>query len=170
MERLVLKNLFFRGLPKQAVADADEAPFNRKTRILVVDDSRTQVYALQKVLTEAGYDVLTESNGRDGVLSARRNKPDLVLMDIVMPGVNGFEATRSLRSNTKTVDIPVIMISGSDQASDRVWGMRVGADDFLTKPLQRTLLLEKIAACVGIGEADNRASHARQLAGLSGHE
>ncbi|MDH5632835.1 MAG: response regulator [Gammaproteobacteria bacterium] len=143
---------------------------NRKTQILVVDDSRTQIYALQKVLAEAGYDVLAENNGREGVLSARRNRPDLILMDIVMPGVNGFEATRSLRSYPETVDIPVIIISGSDQASDRVWGMRVGADAFMAKPLQRTLLLEKITACIGAGEVKNRDYQARQLAGLTDHE
>ena len=148
MDKLVRKNLFSKIIAR----DAKEAsPINAslhahgKGCILAVDDSRTQLYALKKVLTEAGYEVLTAASGENGIKLANRMLPDLILMDIVMPGINGFEATRALSASDVTAHIPVIIISGSDQASDRVWGKRAGASDFMAKPIGRQQLLEKVA-------------------------
>lgn len=146
MDKLAQKSLFSSIISRDTEdASGANTQLQGKGCILAVDDSRTQLYALKKVLTEAGYEVLTAASGEDGIKLATRLQPDLILMDIVMPGINGFEATRALVASEETAHIPVIIISGSDQASDRVWGARAGASDFLAKPIGRSLLLEKVA-------------------------
>ena len=113
-------------------------------KILVVDDSRTQLYSVKKMLEGYGFKVLTAENGKHGILTARHNKPDLILMDIVMPEVNGFQATRYLTRHPETSHIPIIIVSGSNQEADKAWGLKLGACDFLSKPTDPDKLLSKV--------------------------
>ncbi len=115
-------------------------------RVLVVDDSATQAHVLRTILERGGLDVSIASSGEEGVSEACRLHPDLVLMDVVMPGMNGFQATRQLRRDSATADIPVIMVTTKDQETDREWGLRQGARDYLVKPVDADLLLEKVAS------------------------
>ena len=118
---------------------------DRSTKtILVVDDSRTQVYATKKTLEEYGFKVITAENGKHGILAARHEKPDLIIMDIVMPEVNGFQATRYLTRHPDTSHIPIIIVSGSTQEADKAWGLKLGARDFLTKPTEPAQLITKV--------------------------
>ena len=103
--------------------------------VLIVDDSPTEVHKLRSVLEKLGHVVNEVNNGADGVTYARENKPDLILMDVVMPGLNGFQATRQLSRLDQTKDIPVIIVTTKDQETDRVWGLRQGASEFMTKPI-----------------------------------
>lgn len=114
------------------------------TRILIVDDSPTEAHVLKSMLENNGFEVEIAENGTEGIDLARELKPDLVLMDVVMPGLNGFQATRQLTKNSDTSDIPVIIVTTKDQETDRVWGLRQGAKDYLTKPVGEKILLEKI--------------------------
>ena len=113
-------------------------------RILIVDDSPTETFRFKEILTKHGYDVLEASNGADGVTLAKAEQPDLVLMDVVMPGVNGFQATRQITRDEDTKHIPVVIVSTKDQATDRVWGKRQGACDYLTKPIDEQQLIDVI--------------------------
>lgn len=112
--------------------------------ILVVDDSRTQLFATKKTLESYGFKVVTAENGKHGILAAKHEKPDLILMDIVMPEVNGFQATRYLTRHPETSHIPIIIVSGSTQEADKAWGLKLGARDFLTKPTEPALLMTKV--------------------------
>jgi twitching motility two-component system response regulator PilH len=114
------------------------------TRILVVDDSPTETHVLRSMLEQHGYQVNVAGDGESGMEMARRHKPDLILMDIVMPGVNGFQATRKLSKDPETSSIPIVMISTKDQDTDRIWAKRQGALDYITKPVTEQELLEKI--------------------------
>ncbi|MBD1220668.1 response regulator [Acinetobacter seifertii] len=113
-------------------------------RILIVDDSPTETYRFREILTKHGYDVLEASNGADGVTLAKAEQPDLVLMDVLMPGVNGFQATRQITRDEDTKHIPVVIVSTKDQATDRVWGKRQGALDYLIKPIEEKQLIDVI--------------------------
>ncbi|ADY82852.1 MULTISPECIES: response regulator [Acinetobacter] len=113
-------------------------------RILIVDDSPTETFRFKEILTKHGYDVLEASNGADGVTLAKAEQPDLVLMDVVMPGVNGFQATRQITRDEDTKHIPVVIVSTKDQATDRVWGKRQGAIDYLIKPIEENQLIDVI--------------------------
>jgi twitching motility two-component system response regulator PilH len=115
-------------------------------RVLVVDDSPTERFFLSDLLRKNGYEVLTAENGEQGVALAKSEKPDLVLMDVVMPGLNGFQATRQLSRDPETQKIPVIMCTTKDQETDRVWGMRQGAVEYVVKPVVAEALLGKIVA------------------------
>ena len=117
---------------------------SRNATILVVDDSRTIAIALQRILENDGYLTLTAFDGVEAVGLAARYRPDLILMDIVMPRMNGFEATRTILANELTRHTPVVIISGNDQPSDRIWGSRLGAKGFLAKPIGRRELLAKV--------------------------
>jgi len=114
-------------------------------QIMIVDDSPTDAHLLQKMLERNGYQTLTAGNGSEGIEVARLMRPDLILMDVVMPGLNGFQATRELSSNPETSSIPVIIVTRKDQKVDRVWGMRQGARDYLTKPVSERALLSLIS-------------------------
>lgn len=114
-------------------------------RVLIVDDSPTETYKLTGMLEKHGHAVLTAENGEDGVSVAKREKPDVVLMDIVMPGLNGFQATRQLTKAQETSGIPVIIVTTKDQETDRVWGLRQGAKAYLTKPVEEKMLVSAIA-------------------------
>lgn len=115
-------------------------------RVLIVDDSPTETYAFQGMLEKNGHEVLTADNGADGVALARQELPDVVLMDIVMPGLNGFQATRQLTKGSDTAHIPVVIVTTKDQETDRVWGRRQGASGYLVKPVSEDELLKTIEA------------------------
>lgn len=115
-------------------------------RILIVDDSPTELHKLTDILEKQGHQVLKADNGADGVALARQEKPDAVLMDIVMPGLNGFQATRQLAKDPETSAIPVIIVTAKDQETDKVWGTRQGAREYITKPLEEGALLRTLAA------------------------
>jgi len=115
-------------------------------RVLIVDDSPTERFFLTNVLRKQGYEVITAESGELGVAVAKLEKPDLILMDVVMPGLNGFQATRQLSRNPETQSIPVIMCTTKGQETDRVWGMRQGAIDYLVKPVVADDLLAKVKA------------------------
>lgn len=114
--------------------------------VLIVDDSPTERHILTELLSGAGYQVTTAESGDEGIERARQIKPDLILMDVVMPGTNGFQATRALSRDDATKDIPVIMCTTKNQETDKLWGMRQGAQDYVTKPVDGPALLAKIAA------------------------
>ncbi len=114
-------------------------------KILVVEDSPTQMQMVKSALQAGGYNVLTAFNGEEGLEKARREHPELVLLDLVLPGKNGFQICRALKSSADTKDIPVILLTSKDQTSDRFWGMRQGADLYLTKPWKAEDLLAAIA-------------------------
>ena len=114
------------------------------SRVLIVDDSPTETVTLTNILQKNGYDVLTAANGADGVAMARAEQPDLVLMDVVMPGLNGFQATRQLSKGNDTSHIPVVIVTTKDQDTDRMWGQRQGAKGYLTKPVNEGSLLNTI--------------------------
>lgn len=116
--------------------------------ILVIEDSPTDAHAYGKMLRAQGHTVHVAGTGEDGMELAARLQPDLILMDIVMPGVNGFEATRLLQSRRETSAIPVIMLSTKGQAIDRIWGLRQGAIDYLVKPVSKPVLLRSVDAAL----------------------
>lgn len=111
--------------------------------ILIVDDSPTEVHVMKTALERHGYKIESASDGAEAIAKAKAMKPDLIFMDVVMPGVNGFQATRKLAADPETRSIPVIMVTSKDQETDRIWGMRQGAVDYLVKPVSATELLEK---------------------------
>lgn len=113
-------------------------------RVLIVDDSPTETYKMSSILSKHGFEVITAESGEDGVIVAKRELPDVVLMDIVMPGLNGFQATRLLSREPTTSKIPVIIVTTKDQETDRVWGQRQGARGYLTKPVDGRVLVQTI--------------------------
>lgn len=118
----------------------------RKRRILIVDDSPTEVYTLTTILEQHGYQVISSKNGVEGIAKAKQELPDAILMDIVMPGLNGFQATRQLSKDPLTKHIPIIIVTTKDQKTDRVWGQRQGARDYLTKPVKEEELISTLLA------------------------
>jgi len=114
--------------------------------ILIVDDSATDTHLLSEMLKKNGFTVVTASSGEEGITKTKKDKPDLVLMDIVMPGMSGFEATRALSKDPETASIPVIVCSTKGQETDKAWGMRQGAKDYIVKPIGEKILMEKIKA------------------------
>jgi len=115
-------------------------------RILIVDDSPIEMCKLAALLEKHGHQVYKAENGADGVALAKQEQPDAVLMDIVMPGLNGFQATRQLTKIPGTQHIPVIIITSKDQETDRVWGKRQGAKDYLIKPVDEATLINALDA------------------------
>jgi twitching motility two-component system response regulator PilH len=113
-------------------------------RILIVDDSPSQLLGLKRLVEKMGHEALTAEDGAAGVDAAKRELPDLVLMDVVMPNLNGFQATRSISKDPATAHIPVILVTTKDQDTDRVWGMRQGARAFVTKPVNEAELTEAV--------------------------
>jgi twitching motility two-component system response regulator PilH len=114
--------------------------------ILVVDDSPTDRQYLTDLLAKSGFKVSSAASAEEAIAKVKQAKPDLVLMDIVMPGQNGFQATRALTSDEATKHIPIIICSTKGQETDKVWGMRQGAKDYIVKPVKQADLLAKIAA------------------------
>ncbi|HFC53399.1 MAG TPA: response regulator [Gammaproteobacteria bacterium] len=117
--------------------------------ILIVDDSPTEVHVFRSMLERHGYRVSDACDGEEGVAKARAECPDLVLMDIVMPGMDGFQATRMLNSDPDTSSLPVVILSTKGEESDRIWGMRQGARGYLAKPVTEHTLVGEIRSILG---------------------
>lgn len=115
-------------------------------KVLVVDDSKTELMYLTDLLQKQGYQVRTAENAQEAIARLSEDKPDLILMDVVMPGQNGFQLTRSIARDSNYADVPIIMCTSKNQETDRVWGLRQGARDYITKPVDPTELQAKIAA------------------------
>jgi twitching motility two-component system response regulator PilH len=115
-------------------------------KILLVDDSKTELHYLSDVLGKLGFAVRTAENGEDAMRRLGEEKPDLILMDVVMPGQNGFQLTRAITRDPRFADVPVIMCTSKNQETDRVWGMRQGARDYIVKPVDPDELVAKIRA------------------------
>lgn len=115
-------------------------------KILVIDDSPTERYFVIDLLSKKGYQVSVAENGEEGIAKAKAEKPDLILMDVVMPGLNGYQATRNLTRDEDTKNIPVIICTTKGQETDKIWGLRQGALDYMVKPLNPEELLQKIAS------------------------
>jgi twitching motility two-component system response regulator PilH len=117
--------------------------------ILIVDDSPTEVHVMQIALERHGFQTAAAANGAEGIKKAKEMKPDLIFMDVVMPGINGYQATRTLANDPATRAIPIIMVTTKGQETDRIWGMRQGAVDYLVKPVAPAKLVEKAQAALG---------------------
>ena len=113
-------------------------------KILLVDDSKTELHVLSELLLKRGYSVRTAESGEEALKRLAEEKPDLILMDVVMPGQNGFQLTRTITRDPRYADLPVIMCTSKNQETDRVWGMRQGARDYVVKPVQADELIAKI--------------------------
>lgn len=111
--------------------------------IMIVDDSPTEVHVLKTALEKHGFDTVSAAEGSECIQLAREVRPDLILMDVVMPGVNGFQATRTLTRDPVTKSIPIVMITSKSQETDRIWGLRQGAVDYLVKPVSEAALVAK---------------------------
>lgn len=120
-------------------------------RILVVDDSPSQLLGMKRIVEKLGHEALTAEDGVIGVELCKTEKPDLVLMDVVMPNLNGFQATRTISREPTTKHIPIVLVTTKDQDTDRVWGMRQGARAYLTKPFSETELSDTITKYVSGG-------------------
>ena len=114
--------------------------------VLIVDDSKTELMFLSEMLKKAGFAVTTAENAEDAQRRLGEEKPDLILMDVVMPGQNGFQLTRAISRDPRYTDIPIIMCTSKNQETDRVWGMRQGARDYIVKPVDPDELVSKIRA------------------------
>jgi twitching motility two-component system response regulator PilH len=111
--------------------------------IMIVDDSPTEVHVIRTALEKHGFETVAASDGQECLSLARQMQPDLILMDVVMPGINGYQATRTLTRDPQTENIPVVMISSKSLETDKIWGMRQGAADYLTKPVTEAVLVAK---------------------------
>ncbi len=112
--------------------------------VLIIDDSPTELHLFQNMLERCGFATLVADSGEEGVRQAKASRPGCILMDVVMPGMNGFQATRKLTQDPDTAGIPVIMITTKDQETDKIWGMRQGAVEYLVKPIDEKQLVAKI--------------------------
>ncbi len=151
MRRFSFRNLFKRSSAADTIKErrTRARPANGyNVTILVVDDSRTVIAAFRKVLTQAGFKVLTAMSGEEGVKTAKTEQPDLILMDVVMPGINGYQATRQIRQHSPTAQTPILIVSGEQRATEQMWGRKVGANGFLSKPIDRGAFFGKIFECL----------------------
>lgn len=111
-------------------------------KVLIVDDSPSQLMGMRRIVEKLGHEIVTAEDGAQGVEVAKREIPDLILMDVVMPNLNGFQATRSISKEPATAHIPIILVTTKDQETDKVWGMRQGAKAYLTKPVNEAALVK----------------------------
>ncbi|MDH5765151.1 MAG: response regulator [Gammaproteobacteria bacterium] len=116
--------------------------------ILIVDDSPTEIHVFKTMLEKNGHSVSIAESGEEGIEKAQQILPDLVLMDVVMPGMNGFQATRKLSTIESTASIPVIIVTTKDQETDKVWGIRQGAKDYIVKPVKEKDLIDRVNAAL----------------------
>ena len=114
--------------------------------VLIVDDSPTEQHVFATALQKHGFETIVASDGEEAITVAQSRHPDVILMDIVMPGMNGFQATRRLTQNPETAAIPVVMVSTKDQETDKDWGLRQGAVDYLMKPVDDNALVAAVQA------------------------
>lgn len=117
--------------------------------ILIVDDSPTDAYLVKNILEGQGYQTTEAGNGEEGIQKAKELKPNLIIMDVVMPGLNGFQATRKITKSPETASIPVVIVSSKNMESDRAWGIMQGAKEFLVKPVKQDELLKTIKKLIG---------------------
>ena len=115
-------------------------------KVLIVDDSKTEQMFLMELLQSNGYSVRTADNAEEAFKRLAEETPDLILMDVVMPGQNGFQLTRAINRTPEFTEIPIFICTSKSLETDRVWGMRQGARDYITKPVNATELLGKIKA------------------------
>jgi twitching motility two-component system response regulator PilH len=118
--------------------------------ILLVDDSPTEVHVMRTALEEGGFEVAVAMDGEQAIHMAKTLKPGLIFMDVVMPGMNGFQATRTIARDPATQDIPVVMVTSKGQETDKIWGMRQGAADYLVKPVKPADLVAKASAMLSV--------------------
>ncbi len=122
--------------------------------VMIVDDSPTEVHVMRTALEKHGFDTVSAASGSECITLAKEMHPDLILMDIVMPDVNGFQATRALTRDPSTQSIPVVMVTTKSQESDRIWGMRQGAVDYIVKAVTASALVAKAEEILGRSEGD----------------
>jgi len=132
-----IKSIFGGGENETDRRGEERVRLPEEATILIIDDSPTAIAVLSKTLEPTGYTLISAENAEEGIEIAKSELPDIILMDVIMPGLNGFQATRILRKEASTSEIPIIIISGSEQATEKFWGMRVGANGFLSKPAER---------------------------------
>ena len=120
-------------------------------RILIVDDSPSQLMGMKRIVEKLGHEALTAEDGAAGVEMAKANVPDLILMDVVMPNLNGFQATRAISKEAATAHIPIVLVTTKHQETDKVWGMRQGAKAYITKPFNESQLIEVINSLLAGG-------------------
>lgn len=144
MERKSFLNLFAKRQVMTERRAKPRLPKNRVIKVLVVDDSRTVVHALRTVLEQDGYHVMEAYDGMTAIELAKAHQPDIILMDVIMPGLNGFQATRKIRKDPNTHSIPIIIISATEQPTEQFWLSKLGANDFLGKPIIRRDLFTKL--------------------------
>lgn len=120
-------------------------------KILIVDDSPTEVNFVKSILFKAGYEIVLASSASEGIKKADEEMPDLILMDVVMPGMSGFQATRKIRLNQKIKHIPILMLTTKDQPVDKIWGLRNGANQYMIKPPKESELLSTIVQLIKVG-------------------
>jgi twitching motility two-component system response regulator PilH len=119
--------------------------------VLIVDDSPTEQHVFCKALERHGYDTVVASDGEEAIATAEQVRPEVIVMDVVMPGMNGFQATRRLSRNPVTAAIPVVIVSAKGQETDRIWGLRQGAAQYLVKPVDTDQLIAAVEAAIGNG-------------------
>ena len=119
------------------------------SKVLIIDDSPSQLVSMKRAVEKLGHEVVTAEDGAAGVEAAKRELPDLILMDVVMPNLNGFQATRTISKDASTSHIPIVLVTTKDQDTDRVWGMRQGAKAYITKPFSEAELSALIAQYLG---------------------
>lgn len=149
MDKLALKHVLGR-MWKQKEEAPSSVSAGADTIVLIVDDSRTICHVFALMLEREGYTTITAADGAQAVVLAKRHKPNLILMDIVMPVMNGFEATRLLMNDSETKTIPIVMVSGTNLPSDKVWSKRLGAKGYLAKPVMRDVLLTKVRSVLAL--------------------
>lgn len=113
-------------------------------KILLVEDDPSVLRAISFILEKEGYQVLTAVNGLEGLRKVKEEKPDLLILDVMLPGLDGFEVCHRLRAETQTAQLPILMLSAKGQAADKATGLQVGANEYLTKPVERSVLLSTI--------------------------
>jgi twitching motility two-component system response regulator PilH len=119
-------------------------------RILIVDDSPSQLMGMKRIVEKLGHEALSAEDGAQGVEVAKANVPDLILMDVVMPNLNGFQATRAISKEATTSHIPIVLVTTKDQETDKVWGMRQGAKAYITKPFNEAELVAVISKLLAV--------------------
>jgi len=144
MDSGIFRGLFSRRVSSSERRGKQRAARSRPIKVLVVDDSRTVVHGLRTVLEQDGYLVIEAYDGMTAIELARAHQPDIILMDVIMPGLNGFQATRKIRKDPATHSIPIIIISATEQPTEQFWLTKLGANDFLSKPIIRGDLFTKM--------------------------
>jgi twitching motility two-component system response regulator PilH len=119
--------------------------------VLIVDDSPTEQHVFCKALERHGYDTVVAGDGEEAISMAEQVQPEVIVMDVVMPGMNGFQATRKLSRNPATAKIPVVIVSTKSQETDRIWGLRQGAAQYLVKPVDADKLVKAVKAALRDG-------------------